>query len=437
MRRLAISSAVILSAGGVAASAYAAAEGTRDPGHGRILIHRAGISGPQAAAFWTPQRRRRAAGVEPPQLRGRPRGFAGGKSSGASASTAPDGADTVNSTVYPNSANGVVFGRYLIGSESELYRCSGSVINSAEADLVMTSGHCVIDPDSGALATDLVFVPGFRNKAEPFGEWPATSFATTAEWEGSAGTGSPDEAGDVAFLRIDDRPLDSASVQSVVGALGIDFNRARHQTYTQYGYPAESPYDGSKLFRISSSFAGSDSAFSPSTIAIASDFTPGSSGGPWTVGGFAPVALSLTDYSYSSLDGFLFGPYFGAAVQNLYKSVGGSPAGAPAAPTSNAEKPSNAFNLGRVVRDRSNGTAELSVGIPGPGRLVIEGVGVRRRSKTPGTAGSFELPIRPTGARRARLRRSVTGVVRTEITFTPTGGDASRRTRVITLVLRP
>ena len=87
------------------------------------------------------------------------------------------------------------------GSGSQLFRCSGAVVNSRAKDLVITAGHCVIDADTGAAASELIFVPGYRHGAEPFGESAASSFATTSRWERTAGW-DPDEAGDVAFLRI-------------------------------------------------------------------------------------------------------------------------------------------------------------------------------------------------------------------------------------------
>src|SRR5204863_4661001 len=115
-------------------------------------------------------------------------------------------------------------------------------------DAVLTAGHCVIDPDTGARARNLVFVPGYRNGKKPFGSWSASRFATTSRWRNTAGTANPDEAGDMAMLTLANRRSDGATVQSVVGALGIGFHQARNQRYTEYGYPAASPYDGTKLY---------------------------------------------------------------------------------------------------------------------------------------------------------------------------------------------
>jgi len=138
----------------------------------------------------------------------------------------------------------------------------------------------------------------------------------------------------MAMLTLVNRGSDGATVQSVVGALGIGFHQARDQRYTQYGYPAGPPYDGSKLFSLTSTRVFDDDSFSPATIGIASDFTGGSSGGPWVLRS-SLVALSLTDYSYvypRSLRGVMFGPYFGGLAQRLYESVGGAAAGSRSTP---------------------------------------------------------------------------------------------------------
>lgn len=196
--------------------------------------------------------------------------------------------------------------------------------------MVLTAGHCVIDPDTGTQATDIVFIPGYRDGAEPFDEWPATSFATTSQWQTTAGGPNPDEAGDMAMLTIDNRPSDSATLQSVVGAVGIAFNQPRLQTYIEYGYPAAFPYDGTRLYELTSPWGRDDSQFSPNPIGISSDFTGGFSGGPWLVGN-APLAESVSDYVYVSAPpswlGYMYGPYFGSLAENLFVSVGGSGVG--------------------------------------------------------------------------------------------------------------
>jgi V8-like Glu-specific endopeptidase len=398
------------------------------------VVHRdLGGSSAGATAFWTAHRREIAKPLAPVELGGSPPASLRRASSRRAAGSAVKGTDTGNSTVYPNSANGVVFGRYHTADGTWYYRCSGSVVNSPSESLVMTSGHCVIDPETGAKATNLVFVPGYRDGAEPYGEWAATSFSTTSKWSSTAGGPRPDEAGDIAFLQI---ASGAHTLQDTVGAIGIAFNQPRDKTYTEYGYPSARPYDGSRLFKLSGRFADTDGGFSPATQSIPSDFTPGSSGGPWVVGGDSPVALSITDYTYSSLPGFMFGPYFGTAVQTLYESVGGDPGGAGAAPSSGSVAPSNEFVLGRVVRNRSLGTATVGVSVPGAGMVRISGAGLKTRQRDPADARSLLLPIRPTASAKEWLRRWHAGSLRIRVTFTPLGGRARTQSMRVTLVLK-
>jgi V8-like Glu-specific endopeptidase len=345
-----------------------------------------------------------------------------------------EGSDTGDPTVYPNSANGLIYGDYEIEGQDQLYQCSGSVIDSGAGDIVLTAAHCVIDPESGTHATNLVFVPGYRGGSKPFGEWPASAFATTSEWESTAGTRNTDEAGDMAMLELDSRPSDSATVQSVVGALGIAFNQPRAQTYTQYGYPAESPYDGSKLYALPSTYAFADTSYSPAAMAIRSDFKPGSSGGPWVVGS-APVALSVTAYYYlfpTSLRGYMFGPYFGSKAQALYAAIGGSPSGAAATSTAI----SNAFSIMKATPHPGRGTVTVQVVVPGGGSLVVSGTGVRRFVKVAQAGGRVNLPVASTGRKRRALKRSGTIEVRARIRYRPSGGTPRVRRRSLTLVQR-
>jgi V8-like Glu-specific endopeptidase len=399
-------------------------------------------------AFWDAKRMRRA---EPltlmlgadGQLRSSASTTAGDPVPAAAAAGAR-GTDTGNSTVYPNSPNGVVFGEYDISpTNHELYRCSGSVINTSSGSVVMTSGHCVVDPDTGTPATNLIFVPGFRDSAEPFGEWGAPSFATTPQWQSTAGGANPDEAGDIAMLTLSHRPADGATVQSVVGAFGIAFNQARSQSYMEYGYPAQSPYDGSRLYELTSTLFYNDNSYTPSTMGISSDFTGGSSGGPWLVGA-APVAMSLNDYIYGSLPGYMFGPYFGSIAQQLFVAAGGSASGSlatvstprPAAAAATATPVSNRFQVLGLIRRASRGLAIYRVQVPAAGRLTIGGSEVRKAAATASLAQVVRITVRAAGAARRELRSDGTARVQVRLRYTPNGGSASTQTRRLLLVLR-
>jgi V8-like Glu-specific endopeptidase len=379
-------------------------------------------------AFWTPARIRNA---KPLSLVVGPGGRIRTQSGSAPAAAAPtaDGTDTGDSTLYPNRANGLVL--FFFGPDE--FGCSGSVVNSPAGNLVLTAGHCVIDPGPGTHATDIVFIPGYRDGNEPFGEWPATSFTTTPQWESTTSTGNPDdsdEAGDIAILTLAGRPGDGATIQGVVGAVGIAFNQARSQTYMQYGYPAEFPYDGSRLYELTSGLAGSDPTFNPPTLEITSDFTPGSSGGPWLVGN-PPVALSVSDYKYVGDNNHMYGPYFGSIAQQLYAAASNRPT-SPAAATA----PSNHFTIVSIVRKRHRGIAILRVHVPGPGRLVLSGNDIKRVVRIAAGAGTLGLPVRAVGAARRELRSDGSVRLDAKVAYTPAGGATSRKQRGLRLVKR-
>jgi V8-like Glu-specific endopeptidase len=413
--------AVALACAGAAAIPAASAASPR----GAAAVVRAVDSVPRVRAYWTPRRMRRARPLSPLALAGSPETAAGAPSGGGV--TTLSAIDAGVSTSFPNSANGVVYGTYRSGRFAEDYQCSGSSVDTDAGDVVLTAGHCVIDPDTGTRATNLIFVPGYRSGSEPFGEWAASSFATTSTWEATAGGRNPDEAGDVAMLTIEDRPSDGASLRSVVGALGIAFNRARDQTYTQYGYPAESPYDGSRLYENTARYAFGDGFFSPATMAIASDFTGGSSGGPWVVGS-SPTALSVTAYYYTADPGYLYGPYFGSAAQAVYRSVGGSASGSGSSPVAGYLR---IVSVRHHPRARS---ATVRVRVSGAGELGLRGRRVARASRGTARAGTFKLAVHPTGVARRQLRKRGWTRVWIRVSFRADGGGLYAKRRFVTLL---
>lgn len=217
-------------------------------------------------------------------------------------------------------AHGKVFFTIPQGSEAGDYICSGTAVNSRNRSVVWTAGHCVFDLSSGGgYATNWVFVPGYKDKAAPFGEWPATRLATTTGWRTSANIrydlGAAVVAPNASGQRLGD----------VVGGRGIGFDQPRDQLYSAFGYPAVAPpleFTGESEFRCMSNQAGIDEPVGsgPPPTAINCDMTGGSSGGGWIVG---TTLLSVTSYGYAIDPDRLYGPYMSASAKELYKSVGG------------------------------------------------------------------------------------------------------------------
>jgi hypothetical protein len=436
--RLVVAIGLLLAVCGIwAAQASGAANGGT-----AVVFHRV-HSRAHLRAFWTPQRIRHAKPLSVIR-RGRPGGgllAAPGHRILDAAGPGARGIDTGDPTAFPNRVNGVVAGEFDFGPFNvEQFQCSGSVLNTSAGNVVLTAAHCLVDADTGMSASNLVFVPGFRDGTAPFGEWPATSFVVPAQWQNSVGpthVNPGDEAGDMGMMRIAGRS-DGATVQTVVGAAGIAFNQARNQTYMQYGYPAESPYDGSRLYENTSALRATDTTFSPPTMGISSDFTPGSSGGPWLVGCF-PVALSVTDYSYTDQPDVMYGPYFGSIAEGLFTSVGGSASGSPATASAGCANPASSSRrpkIKKIVRNRRRGTALIRLSIPAAGSVTLHGPGVRRVVKHPAHGGVIGLAIRARGGAVQRLRRRGAAQVKVTLSYVPTGGSPVALTRRIALLRR-
>jgi hypothetical protein len=99
--------------------------------------------------------------------------------------------------------------------------------------------------------------------------------------------------------------------------------------------------------------------------------------------------------------------------------------------------PSNAFRFGKLKRDKKKGTARLTVNFPGPGTFSLTGKGVvAKRSVVVTGAGNGALTIRPKGRWRRVLLRKGKVKLKIALTFTPSGGEARTRTRVVKLVKR-
>jgi len=380
---------------------------------------------------------------------------------------AVEGVDTGDPTLFPNRANGTVYGEYLIEGKAEDYQCSGSVIHSPQGDVVLTAGHCVIDPETGAVARQIVFVPGYRELKAPFGIFAATNFVTTPEWSSTAGTSDPDEAGDLALLVLAPNTKTGQSVEATVGSLAIAFEQLREQTYTQWGYPGEAPYpEGEILYSHTTPYAGVD-PFYPAAerpIKIASDFTAGASGGPWTVGpASAPTVLSLTDYYYEGDPRHLYGAYFGSVARRVYETATGvvvpsvttaaptvpaapTPAPAPSvsppsvtpapAPTPAPSPATGSLRIVAAHARSTHGEATVVVHLGGPGTLRLSGPAVRTVSTVAEVAGNYRLAVSAkaggAAARALRLHGSVT--VGVGIRFTSPVGvrHASRLVRLFT-----
>ena len=125
----------------------------------------------------------------------------------------------------------------------DIYQCSGAVVDSPAGNVVITAGHCVVDPETGAAARSVVFVPGYREGREPYGSFAATRWVTTPEWEASAGTSDPDEAGDLAMLLVAPGSAGggSSTVRSIISRTASSPGQHRSLSASRKACPSSGP----------------------------------------------------------------------------------------------------------------------------------------------------------------------------------------------------
>ncbi len=186
-------------------------------------------------------------------------------------------------------------------------------MTSGNKSTVITAGHCVkLD---GAFHTNWVFVPGYNNGNAPYGTWTARATMTTPQW-----LASEDINYDVGAAVVNQ--LNGQSLTDVVGGQGVAFNQAKAQQMYAFGWPAESPYDGTKMIYCSGT---TFNALISDGIGMTCDMTGGASGGPWFAqfneGAGTGLLNSVNSYKINLVSIWMFGPYFGADAQNLYNAA--------------------------------------------------------------------------------------------------------------------
>lgn len=217
----------------------------------------------------------------------------------------PGGAWTAGGAVVKTS------GRVFFTFNGKSASCSGDSITSANGSTVITAGHCV--KYQGAWHTDWIFVPGYANGNAPYGQWPATKTFATDQW-----VANEDMNMDVGLAVV--APLNGQKLSQVVGAQGIVFNGGYNKKMYAFGFPAASPYDGSKLVYCSGN-TGKDFLLTKDH-SMPCNMTGGSSGGPWFQDFNEATGLgtqsSVNSFGYTFLPNRMYGPYFGNEVKAAY-----------------------------------------------------------------------------------------------------------------------
>lgn len=101
-----------------------------------------------------------------------------------------------------------------------------------------------------------------------------------------------------------------------------------------------------------------------------------------------------------------------------------------------------------MKKNKGEGTALLTVFVPGPGTLVLTGKGLVKQRPAPvsgservaarivNAAGTLKLKVRPKGKKKRKLDRTGKVKVQANVTYTPTGGEPNTQAKQARLVKR-
>jgi len=204
------------------------------------------------------------------------------------------------------------------------YTCSGTLVRSARAYVVLTAAHCVTN-GHGLWAVNWTFVPGYKDGAEPYGQYTARRFFVSPRWQGPAAS----ERYDVAFVRVVPAAPDDRGSRPAAAPAGLPIRFAASQTAPQqgqayvFGYPALAPYTG--LYPNYCAGPAVSSVTREGSVRMACAMTAGDSGGPWLTG-FSPqtgtgTIAAVTAYKLSGDLRTLYGTVLGPTARALYLSA--------------------------------------------------------------------------------------------------------------------
>ncbi|GAA4915771.1 trypsin-like serine peptidase [Streptomyces coeruleoprunus] len=331
MTRHRSSAGILLTAGTLLTGALAAATpASAAPAPDAPATHAVPSAERQSAAgFWTADRMRGATPFErlvrPAEVQKLKAPKPGGKTTTIAPTPAAGGAATagaVQPMAFPQSGGAWTGGGAVVKTSGRVFftfqgrtaSCSGNAVTSQNQSTVITAGHCV--KYQGSWHTNWVFVPAYDNGKAPYGQWTASKTLTTPQWQASEDINYDVGAAVVA-------PLNGQKLTAVTGAQGIQFNGGYNKAMYAFGFPAASPYDGSKLIYCSGN-SSKDFLFSQDH-SLGCNMTGGSSGGPWFTG-FSESAgtglqVSVNSFGYTFLPNRMFGPYFGNEAQAVYNQA--------------------------------------------------------------------------------------------------------------------
>lgn len=95
------------------------------------------------------------------------------------------------------------------------------------------------------------------------------------------------------------------------------------------------------------------------------------------------------------------------------------------------------LKLGGVKLNKAKGTATLTVGVPSAGTLAVSGKGVVKAKKKAQKARTLKVIVKAKGKTKAQLEELGKAKVKAKLSFKPSSGVAVKKTKAITLFIRP
>jgi V8-like Glu-specific endopeptidase len=199
--------------------------------------------------------------------------------------------------------------------------CTASVVASPGEDLLITAAHCINGGDGSGYKQDIVFIPGYRDGAAPYGIWTPERLLVAPQWADSA---NPDF--DVAFIVL--QPHDGENIQQVLGANQLGYDTGYKYLVRVTGYPSSA---GAPITCVNWT-----SEQSPTQLEFGcGGYTGGTSGSPW-VTHFNPRTRTGTIVGViggyqqgGDTPSISYSAYFGSGVQQLYEqAISGGTSGA-------------------------------------------------------------------------------------------------------------
>jgi V8-like Glu-specific endopeptidase len=197
--------------------------------------------------------------------------------------------------------------------ETGAHFCTASVVASPGEDLLITAAHCISDGDGTGYKQDIVFIPGYRDGAAPYGVWTPQSLLVAPQWAASA---DPDF--DVGFIVL--RPHDGQNIQQVLGANQLGYDTGYQYLVRVTGYPSG---EGAPIACVNWT-----SRQSPTQLQFDCDgYTGGTSGSPW-VTGFDPRTRTGTIVGViggyqqgGNTPSVSYSAYFSSGIYQLYEQA--------------------------------------------------------------------------------------------------------------------